>query len=108
MDMNLSKFQEIIQDRGAWCTTVHRITKSLSDLATEQQMLEFIHVSTYLFTKHSLTIIPLLGTVLDMKMQQWKTHTHSLYRKTSLLIFSGAEVQLLLIVAQKESFPSFT
>ena len=75
MDMNLSKFQEIIQDRGAWCTTVHRITKSLSDLATEQQMLEFIHVSTYLFTKHSLTIIPLLGTVLDMKMQQWKTHT---------------------------------
>ena len=72
-DMNLSKFQAIIQDRGAWYTTVHGITKSLSDLATEQQMLEFINLCIYPFTKHLLTIIPLPGT--DMKMQQWKTHT---------------------------------
>ena len=28
MDMNLSKRREIVQDRGAWCATVHRVTKS--------------------------------------------------------------------------------
>ena len=30
-DMNLSKFQEIVQDRGAWHAAVPGITKSLSD-----------------------------------------------------------------------------
>ena len=28
MDMNLSKFQEIVEDRGAWCAAVQGITKS--------------------------------------------------------------------------------
>ena len=28
MDMNLSKFQEIVEDRGAWCAAVHRVAKS--------------------------------------------------------------------------------
>ena len=28
MDMNLSKRQEIVQDRGAWRATVHGVTKS--------------------------------------------------------------------------------
>ena len=28
MDMNLSKLREIVKERGAWCTAVHRITKS--------------------------------------------------------------------------------
>ena len=28
MDMNLSKLQEIMEDRGAWCATVHGVTKS--------------------------------------------------------------------------------
>ena len=28
MDMNLSKLQEIVMDRGAWCAAVHGITKS--------------------------------------------------------------------------------
>ena len=27
-DMNLSKFQEIVEDRGAWCAAVHGVTKS--------------------------------------------------------------------------------
>ena len=28
MDMNLSKLQEIVKDRGAWCAAVHGFTKS--------------------------------------------------------------------------------
>ena len=28
MDMNLSKFQETIRDRGAWCAAVHGVIKS--------------------------------------------------------------------------------
>ena len=28
MDMNLSKLQEIVEDRGAWQAIVHRVTKS--------------------------------------------------------------------------------
>ena len=28
MDMNLSKFQEIVKDRGAWRAAVHGLTKT--------------------------------------------------------------------------------
>ena len=28
MDMNLSKLQEIVKDRGAWCAAVHEVKKS--------------------------------------------------------------------------------
>ena len=28
MDMNLSKLQEIVKDRGAWCAAVHGAAKS--------------------------------------------------------------------------------
>ena len=33
MDINLSKLQEIVEDRGAWCAAVHGITKSLTQLS---------------------------------------------------------------------------
>ena len=33
MDMSLSKLQEIVKDREAWCTAVHRITKSRIQLS---------------------------------------------------------------------------
>ena len=33
MDMNLSKFQEIVKDRGAWYTAVHGVGKSQTQLS---------------------------------------------------------------------------
>ena len=44
MDMNLSKFQEIVEDRGAWCATVHEIVESgtwLSNWTTATIWMEF-------------------------------------------------------------------
>ena len=38
VDISLSKLQEMVKDRGAWCAAVHGITKSrtrLSDCTTD-------------------------------------------------------------------------
>ena len=37
MDMNLTKLQEIVKDREAWHATVHGVTKSQTQITTEQQ-----------------------------------------------------------------------
>ena len=37
MDMNLSKLQEMVRAREAWCAAVHGAAKSQTRLSTEQQ-----------------------------------------------------------------------
>ena len=33
LDMSLSKLREIVKDREAWCTIVHEVTKSWTQLS---------------------------------------------------------------------------
>ena len=38
MDMSLSKLQEIVKDREAWCAAAPEVTKSQEHLVTEQRL----------------------------------------------------------------------
>ena len=47
MDMNLSTFWQLVEDRGAWCATVHGVTKSqiqLSDWTTTNACIIMIYL----------------------------------------------------------------
>ena len=38
MNMNLSKFQDLVKDREAWRAAVHGVTKNWTQLNNEQQI----------------------------------------------------------------------
>ena len=41
-DMSLSKLQEIVKDREAWCTAVHGVAKNRHNLVTDQQIKQIV------------------------------------------------------------------
>ena len=62
MNMSLSKLQEIVKDRKAWCAAVHGVTKNQTRLRTEQQQ-QLLHFRQILYQlshqeSHSVKLTP--------------------------------------------------
>ena len=43
MDMSVSKVQEMVKDKEAWCAVIHGVAKSWMQLRTEQQQSILVH-----------------------------------------------------------------
>ena len=86
-DMNLSKLQEIVEDRGASCATVHGITKSLTQLGNwTTATTYFFHTGcSNLHSHKELIKVPLFPLV-----------TYPLVIPTLLLITSVTGLRCLL------------
>ena len=53
MDTSLSKLQEMVMDREAWCAAVHGVAKSRTRLKTELNSTEsFIYIRIYIKLNH--------------------------------------------------------
>ena len=68
MDMNLSKLQEILKDRGAWSAAVHGIVKSQTQRSNE---------TTTLVLQALLLLVQVIGGWLSKNTHSLPAHLHS-------------------------------
>ena len=57
VDMNFSKLQEIVEDKGVWCVTVHEVLKSRTRLSEQATVTSFTSCIEYI-NKVSLASLP--------------------------------------------------
>ena len=60
MDMHLSKFWEIVEERGTWCTAFHGVVESWTWLShwTTRLTILYIQCRSFLWTPQLYTVIP--------------------------------------------------
>ena len=56
MEMSLSKLQELVMDREAWCAAVHEVTKSWTQLSDQTKLRSLQVLSWWLSSKESSCI----------------------------------------------------
>ena len=76
VDMNVSKLQEIVEDRGAWRTVVHDVRcRAGHDLASEKKQYNIIRFQ-YLIQNDKLLICVDCGKSHTHTQTHTHTHTH--------------------------------
>ena len=76
MDISLSKLQETVKDRKAWCATVHGVTKSqtqLSNWTTATAIVSVMSFRKVYFSKHLLCFCGNSFPHCSVSYQSWGT-----------------------------------